>query len=68
MVVRIMRFLIPGTSLMPKLVGETLDAAIVAIHPGGRIVCCGAASLYNGQSYGVKSTMLIVGKFLLLQG
>ena len=49
--------------------GAHLDAALVAMNPFGRIVACGMASQYNlTEPYGVKNTMMIVGKRLRMEG
>lgn len=48
--------------------GETLDAALQAMAPGGRIACCGAISGYSGNATGLKMAHLIVGRRLSLQG
>lgn len=51
--------------------GEHLDAALVAMNNFGRIVACGMVSQYNlpeKERYGVKNTMMIVGKRLTMRG
>ncbi|KAJ3410363.1 hypothetical protein HDV05_003866 [Chytridiales sp. JEL 0842] len=48
--------------------GETLDAVLPRMNNFGRIPVCGMISQYNGAGYGLKNTMNIVGKRLLLQG
>lgn len=51
--------------------GETLEAAISAMNPFGRIVACGMISQYNlppDQNYGVKNLMQVVGKRLTMRG
>ncbi|TKX25824.1 NADP-dependent oxidoreductase RED1 [Elsinoe australis] len=51
--------------------GETLEAAISAMNPFGRIVACGMISQYNlppDQNYGVKNLMQVVGKRLTMSG
>ncbi|KAF2219477.1 hypothetical protein BDZ85DRAFT_252703 [Elsinoe ampelina] len=51
--------------------GDTLEAAITALKPFGRIVACGMISQYNlppDQSYGVKNLMQVVGKRLTIRG
>lgn len=48
--------------------GDTLDAALLAMNPAGRIACCGAISAYSGNGQGLKYTTSIVSKRLRLQG
>ncbi|PNS21596.1 2-alkenal reductase (NADP(+)-dependent) [Sphaceloma murrayae] len=51
--------------------GETLEAAIAAMKPFGRIVACGMISQYNlpaDQYYGVKNLMQVVAKRLTMRG
>ncbi|KAF4548470.1 NADP-dependent oxidoreductase RED1-like protein [Elsinoe fawcettii] len=51
--------------------GDTLEAAINAMKPFGRIVACGMISQYNlppDQHYGVKNLMQVVGKRLTMRG
>lgn len=53
--------------------GKTLDAALVAMKNFGRVVCCGAISVYNndldkGDIEGIKNYVHIVTKRLKLEG
>ena len=48
--------------------GETLDAALDAIKPKGRIAACGTISTYNGAGPGVKNLFKVVGKRLRMEG
>ncbi|KUI72198.1 Zinc-type alcohol dehydrogenase-like protein PB24D3.08c [Cytospora mali] len=52
--------------------GETLDAALAAMNPFGRVVCCGMISQYNvkgpSEQYGVKNLTAVVTKRLTMEG
>lgn len=49
--------------------GETLDTVLTLMNVKGRLVECGMISQYNASTpYGLKNTMLIVGKQLKMQG
>lgn len=48
--------------------GATLDAALLAMNPTGRIACCGAISGYSGSPTGLRNAHVIVGRRLSLQG
>lgn len=48
--------------------GATLDAALLAMNPTGRIACCGAISGYSGYSQSLRNTHVIVMRRLTLQG
>ena len=48
--------------------GETLDAALVALRPFGRIAACGMISGYNERVDGPKNLAMIVGKRLRMEG
>lgn len=48
--------------------GDTLDAALLAMNPSGRIACCGAISAYSAGSAGLKNTTAIVSRRLSLLG
>ena len=51
--------------------GEQLSTAINHMNNRGRIVACGQISQYNlpeEQQYGIKNTLLIVGKSLTMRG
>ncbi|KAG8685943.1 hypothetical protein FRC11_009797 [Ceratobasidium sp. 423] len=49
--------------------GPTLDAALGAFVPGGRVVVCGIMSQYNtNDSYGIKNTSQILYKRLRVEG
>ncbi|PWN17898.1 NAD(P)-binding protein [Microstroma glucosiphilum] len=48
--------------------GQTLDAALLAMNPNGRIACCGAISGYGGSYEGLKNSFVIVARRLTLQG
>lgn len=48
--------------------GNTLDAALLAMNPAGRIACCGSISGYSGNPQGLKNAFVIVQRRLMLQG
>jgi NADPH-dependent curcumin reductase CurA len=49
--------------------GETLDACLFGMKEHGRIVACGAVSLYDGAApYGVHGTPMIISKRLTVRG
>ena len=49
--------------------GETLDTVFTLMNVRGRLVECGMISQYNSTTpYGLKNTMMIVGKQLKMQG
>ncbi len=50
--------------------GETLEAAIDATRPHGRIVCCGAISMYNAteRPTGPRNLFMVVTKRLRVEG
>jgi NADPH-dependent curcumin reductase CurA len=48
--------------------GETLDAALRALRPKGRIAACGTISGYNGELVGAKNLFMMVSKRLRMEG
>jgi NADPH-dependent curcumin reductase CurA len=51
--------------------GEQLEAALEVMNNRGRVVACGMVSQYNkkeGEQYGIKNLMLVVGKRLVMRG
>lgn len=51
--------------------GEQLEAALECMNNKGRVVACGMVSQYNkkeGEQYGIKNLMLVVGKRLTMRG
>ncbi|CAO1614870.1 unnamed protein product [Parajaminaea phylloscopi] len=48
--------------------GSTLDAALLAMNPAGRVACCGAISGYSGSPQGLRNAHVIVQRRLSLQG
>ncbi|CAE6445170.1 unnamed protein product [Rhizoctonia solani] len=49
--------------------GPTLDAALGAFAPGGRVIVCGSMSDYNTkEAYGIKNTSQILFKRLRVEG
>lgn len=51
--------------------GETLEAALEALNPHGRVINCGSISVYNSEPskrYGVKNLFHIVTKRITMQG
>ncbi|KWU46733.1 alcohol dehydrogenase [Rhodotorula sp. JG-1b] len=58
----------PFTVYVDNVGGEQLDAALAHIAPRGRIVAIGGISGYNGESYPIKNSMMVVGKELHWEG
>jgi NADPH-dependent curcumin reductase CurA len=48
--------------------GETLDAALRALRPKGRIAACGTISSYNGEIPGAKNLFMMVSKRMRMEG
>jgi len=50
--------------------GEQLEAALTAMRPYGRIIACGAISIYNEQTPppGPRNLALVIGKRLTMKG
>lgn len=48
--------------------GETLEAAIAAMRPNGRIAVCGAIAGYNEPVPGPRNLALIIGKRITMRG
>lgn len=62
----------PADIYFDNVGGETLDAALLAMKPLGRIVACGSISQYNSASpearYGVKNLFMVVVRQLRMEG
>ncbi|KAF9404538.1 hypothetical protein BGZ94_004112 [Podila epigama] len=48
--------------------GETLEAALEVLKEKGRVLVCGFISTYNGETYGIRNTGIIVPKRLTIRG
>jgi NADPH-dependent curcumin reductase CurA len=62
----------PGglTMMLDNVGGETLEATIDAMKPGGHLALCGAIALYNGANYraGPSNFFTVIEKCLRVEG